>query len=113
MSSSGAWRDADIAFVNGRVVTVDRSDSIAEAVAVVGNRIARVGTNESVREMVGNATRVIDLAGRALTPAFVENHMHIPNAAENRFWVDCSPEAVSSIPEIAAAFAKRVQETPP
>ena len=106
-------READLAFVNGHVITVNGRNEIAEAVAVEGNRIARVGSNESIKELVTDSTRVVDLAGRALTPGFVENHMHIPNAAENRKWVDCSPEAVSSIAEIVAAVAKRAGELPP
>jgi predicted amidohydrolase YtcJ len=113
MAGNGSWRNADLVFVNGRVITVNARDEIAEAAAVVGNRIARVGSNEAVRELIGNGTRVIDLAGRALTPGFVENHMHIPNAAEQRNWVDCSPDAVSSIEELVAAVGRRVNETPP
>jgi predicted amidohydrolase YtcJ len=108
-----SWSNVDLVFLNGRVITVNAQDDIEEAVAVAGNRIARVGTNESVRELIGNSTRVVDLAGRALTPGFVENHMHIPNAAENRNWVDCSPETVSSIGELVAAIGARVRETPP
>lgn len=113
MGAKAGWQDADVVFLNGRVITVNSRDEIAEAVAVVGNRIARVGTTESVKELAGNGTRVVDLAGRALTPAFVENHMHIPNAAENRLWVDCSPDAVSSIEELVAAIGERVKQTPP
>lgn len=113
MASNRGLREADLAFVNGRVITVNGRNEIAEAVAVVGKRIARVGSNESIKELVGNSTQVVELAGRALTPGFVENHIHIPNAAANRKWVDCGPEAVSSIDEIAAAVAKRVAEIPP
>ncbi len=112
MAITADWRDADLVFVNGRVITVNSRDDIAEAVALAGNRIVRVGSDQAVRELVGNRTRVIDLAGRALTPAFVENHMHIPNAAENRHWVECSPEAVSSIEELVARVAERVNKTP-
>jgi len=110
--ATSTWRDADLAFINGRVITVNGRNDIAEAVAVMGNRIVRVGSNESIRALIGNGTRVLDLAGRALTPGFVENHMHIPNAAEDRKWVNCSAEAVSSIDEIVAAVGKRVAETP-
>ncbi len=66
--ATSTWRNADLAFINGRVITVNGRDDIAEAVAVVGNRIVRVGSNESIRALIGNSTRVLDLAGRALTP---------------------------------------------
>ena len=110
--ASDTWSDADLAFVNGRVLTVNQRDDIVEAVAVVGNRIARVGSNESIKALVGNGTRVVDLAGRALTPGFVENHMHIINAVEDRKWIDVTPEVASSMDDIAAAVKKRVDETP-
>ena len=110
--ASETGRDADLAFVNGRVITVNQRDDVAEAVAVAGNRIVRVGSNESIKALVGNGTRVVDLAGRALTPGFVENHMHIINAVEDRKWIDCTPEVTSSIGDIAAAVKKRVDETP-
>ena len=110
--ASSTWRDADLAFVNGRVITVNQGDEVAEAVAVAGNRIVRVGSNESIKALAGNGTRVVDLAGRALTPGFVENHMHIINAVEDRKWINVTPEVASSIDDIAAAVKKRVDETP-
>jgi predicted amidohydrolase YtcJ len=113
MSGNTGWRDADLIFLNGRVITVNNRAEVVEAVALRANRIARVGSNEAVRELIGNGTRVVDLDGRALTPGFVENHMHIPNAAESRHWVDCSPDAVSSIDQLVAAIGRRVQQTPP
>jgi predicted amidohydrolase YtcJ len=112
MASDG-WGNTDLVFLNGRVITVNARDEVVEAVAVSGNRIVRAGTNESVRELAGNNTRVIDLAGRTLTPGFVENHMHVPNAAENLKRVDCSPAAVSSITELVAAIEGRARQTPP
>jgi predicted amidohydrolase YtcJ len=42
-------------------------------VAVVDNRIARVGTNDEIRAEVGPETRVVDLAGRILLPGFNDN----------------------------------------
>ncbi len=110
--ASSTWRDANLVFVNGRVITVNQRDDVAEAVAVAGNRIVRVGSNESVKALAGNGTRVVDLGGRALTPGFVENHMHIINAVEDRKWVNVTPEVASSMDEIAAAVKKRVDETP-
>src|SRR3954451_17788148 len=66
----------DLVFLNGTVITVDDDQPTAEAVAVVGNRIARVGSNDEVRDEVGPATRVVDLEGRTLPPGSDDNHTH-------------------------------------
>lgn len=67
---------ADLVFLNGTVITIDPARPAAEAVAVIGNRIARVGTSDEVREEIGPGTRVVDLAGRTLLPGFNDNHTH-------------------------------------
>jgi hypothetical protein len=76
VSSNGA---ADLAFVNGAVYTVDASRSWAHAVAVKGRRIVEVGTDDDVREHIGPATEVVDLAGRMLLPGFQDAHIHPPS----------------------------------
>ena len=43
---------------NGKVVTVDRQFSLANAIAIRGEHIARVGTNEDVLALRGEKTRV-------------------------------------------------------
>ena len=55
--------------VNGRVLTVDRNDSVAEAVAVTAGRISAVGTTAQIKTMAGETTEVIDLRGRPSLPA--------------------------------------------
>jgi predicted amidohydrolase YtcJ len=65
----------DFVFYNGQVLTAD-SDvdfTIAEAVAVRGNQIFKVGTNNQIRPLAGPNTRVVDLKGRSLTPGFIYN----------------------------------------
>ena len=57
-----------LALVNGKIVTVDEQDSIAEAVAIYGNRIIKVGTDDEIRAIVEPATEVIDLGGRGVPP---------------------------------------------
>ena len=62
-------------FHNGQVLTADADSdfSIAEAVAVRGNRIFKVGTNTEIIPLIGPTSRVIDLKGRSLTPGFIYN----------------------------------------
>lgn len=74
----GANGSADLVLVNGAVYTVDAARRWAGAVAVKGGRIAAVGTDESVRGLVGPRTEVIDLRGRMVLPGFQDAHVHPP-----------------------------------
>ena len=68
---------ADLVLVNGTVYTMDDSRPKAQAVAVIGNRIAVVGVNEDVEPFIGPDTRVIDLEGQTLVPGLKESHGHL------------------------------------
>jgi adenine deaminase len=59
---------ADLVLLNGKILTVDARDSIAQAVAIAGGKIVAVGSNEDVRARIGSNTQTIDLRGRTATP---------------------------------------------
>lgn len=65
----------DFVFYNGQVLTGDKDKdfTIAQAVAVRGNRILAVGTSEQLHQYIGPNTRAIDLKGRSLTAGFIQN----------------------------------------
>ena len=63
---------ADLVLTNGNVVTVDEQNPTAEAVAVIGDRIAAVGSAPDIAAYIGEATEVIDLAGQTAIPGFIE-----------------------------------------
>ncbi len=65
----------DLVFYNGTVITVDRTFSVAEAVAVTGDRITAVGASARIRALAGSATALIDLRGRALVPGLMDNQL--------------------------------------
>ena len=46
------------------------------AVAVRGERVAAVGSEDDVRAFVGPSTRVVDLQGRTVVPGFIDAHVH-------------------------------------
>jgi predicted amidohydrolase YtcJ len=73
MSTNG---NADLAFVNGAVYTVDAARSWAQTVAVRDGRIIAVGTDADVRTHVGQATEIVDLDGKMLVPGFQDAHVH-------------------------------------
>src|SRR6185295_107195 len=73
--SSGA---PDLILHNGKIVTVDSAFSIAQAVAIRGERFVAVGTNDAVRRTAGPGTKAVDLRGRTVIPGLMDGHL--PNA---------------------------------
>jgi predicted amidohydrolase YtcJ len=66
----------DLMVVNGRVFTAEGGGDLAEAVAVQGNRIVRVGSNRDVLRLRRPQTEVIDARGHAVVPGFNDAHIH-------------------------------------
>ena len=67
---------ADLVFRSGVVYTVDAARSWASAVGVRHGRIVYVGTDSVPAGLIGQATEVVDLAGRMLLPGFQDAHVH-------------------------------------
>src|SRR5437773_11125760 len=67
---------ADLVLTNGKIITVDARDSIAQALAVSGGKIVAVGTNDQIRPRIGPRTQTIDLRGRTATPGLIDSHVH-------------------------------------
>lgn len=67
----------DIIVTNARVLTMDRANPLAEAVAMGAGRILAVGSRTSVEAMAGPDSRIIDAKGRTVLPGFVESHLHL------------------------------------
>src|SRR5262245_12487044 len=76
----------DLILSNGKIITVDERFSIAQAVAVKGDRIVAVGSNADITAMAGPNTRRIDLRGRAVIPGLIDNHMHLLRAGSTWKW---------------------------
>lgn len=67
---------ADLVIINGEVVTLDDSHPEAQAVAVRGDQLVLVGSNEAVQALVGSSTEVVDAEGRLVIPGLIEGHGH-------------------------------------
>jgi predicted amidohydrolase YtcJ len=78
---------ADLILHNGKVWTVEKTQPIAQAVAVSGDKIVKVGSDKDVLALRGPQTRVIDLNGRLLLPGFNDAHTHFENAVDWYFQV--------------------------
>ena len=66
----------DVVFFNGQIITMEPDMPQAEAIAIKGEDILAVGTDEEIRALCGPDTQEIDLGGRALLPGFIDTHVH-------------------------------------
>jgi len=67
---------ADLVLRDGKIVTVDDTNPEAQALAVRGDEIIAVGTNDEVAAYIGEMTQVIELDGQLAIPGFIEGHGH-------------------------------------
>ena len=70
----------DLLFTNGKIVTVDERFTIAQAIAVKGDRIVAVGSSQEIAKLAGPGTRTVDLRGRTAIPGLIDNHLHLLRA---------------------------------
>src|SRR5262245_9541303 len=80
IAQQGINAPPDTIFYNGKIITVDRGFTIAQAFAVRGEQYVGVGTNASIRALAGANTRLVDLRGSAVIPGLSDNHDHLYNA---------------------------------
>jgi predicted amidohydrolase YtcJ len=77
--------EADLILLHGKVLTVDRDFSVRQALAVKGERLLRVGTDEEVLTTRGPLTAMIDLGGKTVLPGLIDSHTHPTGACMTEF----------------------------
>ena len=69
-------QSADVVAINGKVFTARDGAELAQGFAVKGEKFIAVGSTEAIRAQVGANTKMIDLAGRFVTPGLADGHFH-------------------------------------
>lgn len=104
---------ADMVLRGGKVITVDGADTIARAVAVKDGLVQAVGTEQEIARYTGPATRVVDLAGRAVTPGLIDPHNHFQVMGQlNSAYVSFMPPEIRTIADMQAKLAGVAAQTP-
>jgi predicted amidohydrolase YtcJ len=84
LAAAPAWASPaplEVAYVNIRLFTGRPEASLRTAFGTIGNRIAVVGDDRTIRARCGKLTRVIDLDSAFAMPGFVDNHTHFLRAS--------------------------------
>ena len=95
-------KGADTVLVNGKILTVDRHDSVAQAVAIRDGKIIAVGSNWAMARFMRHDTKVIDLHGRTATPGMIDSHVHFSGTSA-LYVLDLGPLKVHNVADVQAA----------
>ena len=109
---SGVTSSAETAgtiFINGNIYTVDDKQPFAQAIAVKGDRIIFVGANADAEQFRGDKTRIVDLAGKTVTPGFTDSHCHIFGIGEREMTLNL--EGTNTREDFLAKVKERVAQT--
>jgi len=102
---------ADLILFNGKIITVNDTFQIAQAVAVRGDRIVAVGSNADVNRLAGPNTQRIDLRGKSMVPGFIDNHAHFQE--EGAYWtMELRFDGMDTRKKVLDAIAAKAKATP-
>jgi predicted amidohydrolase YtcJ len=93
----------DLIIANAVIHTMDPAQPMAEAVAILGNRIVAVGASTEILKLASPTTRVIDANKRLVLPGFNDAHTHFLTGGFQLSRVDLRD---ADSPEV---FADRIQ----
>ena len=102
---------ADLVLVHAHVVTMDRARPEAQAIAIQGDRIVWVGTNEEAQKLFPGASRTLDLRGATVLPGIIDAHTHLISLGESLRRLNLKDAATET--EVVELVKKKVASTAP
>ena len=103
-------RVADLVIRHASVVTLDAANRVTQAVAIRGDRIVAVGTDDEIQPLIGPATKIIEAGGKTLLPGLYDSHVHPLGAAHSE--ADHAIPVFESLADVKAYIADRARAQP-
>jgi predicted amidohydrolase YtcJ len=110
-AASVADPPADVVLLHGKIHTEDAGRTVAQALAVRGNTIVAVGSDQAMSARVGPNTRTVDLAGRVVLPGIIDAHTHPAESAQDFGKCSLGDEMLAP-PQIKARVAGCLKQHP-
>ena len=92
----------DTIYFNGNVITLDRDELVAEAIAIKDGKILAVGDSTDIISMSGETTRKVNLYGKTMVPGFIDAHSHLSGVAVQVGTANLLPPPDGPVQNIAA-----------
>jgi hypothetical protein len=109
LAASDSAVKADHVIINARIYSMDPALPQAEAIALRGNRILALGSNEDMLSLRSANTEISDVGGAVIFPGFIDAHSH-PDGADEVTGADVNRRSVA---EIQTAMRAQAGKTPP
>jgi predicted amidohydrolase YtcJ len=111
-NSTSDLRSADTVLLDGKIITVDQNNSIAQAVAIKNGRIQAVGDSATIKQLIGPDTHIVQLHGKAVPPGFIDAHTHIEGIAHYHRMLDLHIPPLRDVQEMLQKIRERAALTP-
>ena len=95
---------ANLIVTNATIWTGDKNNTVTQAMAIAGDTILAIGTNEEMETFKGNTTEIIDADGKFITPGFIDSHVHLLQGGNSLLSVELRDA------KTPAEFTKRIAD---
>jgi len=102
---------AELILTHGKFHTVDRSNPVAEAVAIRDGKFVAVGTLAEAMEFHCDGTKVVDLKGHTAVPGLNDSHLHLIRGGLN-YNLELRWEGVPSVADALRMLKEQALRTP-
>jgi predicted amidohydrolase YtcJ len=112
LAAPASANPADTLLVNGKIVTLDGTSQVSEALAIEAGRIAATGSTNAMRKLAGPSTKIIDLNGRTVIPGLIDSHIHAIRAGF-RYATEVHWDGATDIAEVMERLKSAAAHTKP